>query len=256
MRREDGGVAMILRTLLYYLTLMTFTVYWATACIVAAFLGVKHRTGGVYDQAAREWSKALLRAAGCPVRLAGFEKVPSDRPVVYVSNHQSWFDILALAGWIPGTLRFVAKKEMASIPLLGRAMKAAGHIYVDRRNRAQALEAYEEVAGWIRDGLSTVVFAEGTRSRTGELQPFKKGPFVLAIAAQVPVVPVYCANTFDILPKASLLIHPRPITLYFDDPIPTAGMTYEDRSELVTRSQAAVERLRDRAREDLHSKTE
>jgi 1-acyl-sn-glycerol-3-phosphate acyltransferase len=178
------------------------------------------------------------------VSLVDFAKVPRDQPVVYVSNHQSWFDILALAGTIPGTLRFVAKKEFASIPILGRAMKAAGHIYIDRQNRAQAIEAYEEVAAWIRDGLSTVVFPEGTRSRTGRLLPFKKGPFVLALAAQVPVVPVYVANTFRILPKAHVLLRPQPITIRFGDPIVTAGMTYDDREILLQRSHAAILRMR------------
>ena len=133
---------------------------------------------------------------------------------------------------------------MARIPLLGRAMKAAGHIYIDRQNRAQAFEAYEEVAGWIRQGLNTVVFPEGTRSRTGRLLPFKKGPFVLALAAQVPVVPVYVSNTFQILPKAHLVLRPQRITIHFAEPIPTDGMTYDDREELLQRAHAAVVRMR------------
>ncbi len=237
-------VRRLFRSMLYYVTLLCTTVWWAGACILAALLGVKWRRGGVYDQAAWNWSRGLLWAAGSPVTLAGFERVPQDQPVVYVSNHQSWFDILALAGTIPGTLRFVAKKEMASIPLLGRAMKAAGHIYIDRQNRAQAIEAYEEVAAWIRGGLSTVVFPEGTRSRTGRLLPFKKGPFVLALAAQVPVVPVYVSNTFQILPKAHVILRPQPITIFFGEPIATEGMTYEDREQLLERSYAAIVRMR------------
>ena len=231
-------------SLRYYGVIVPLTVWHGGIVIVAALLRVRWRSGGIYDQTQSGWARRLLKAAGTPVTLVGYEQVPRDRPVVFVSNHQSWFDILALAGTIPGTLRFVAKKEMASIPLLGQAMKSAGHIYIDRQNRAQAIEAFEEVAGWIRDGLSTVIFPEGTRSRTGRLLPFKKGPFVLALAAQVPVVPVYVAGTFNILPKATLLLRPSPITIHFDEPIATEGMTYEDREQLLRRSHAAIMRMR------------
>jgi len=231
-------------SLRYHTALLPLTIWHASIAVGAGLLRVRWRRGGIYDWTQATWSRRLLRAAGTPVTLVGFERVPQDQPVVYVSNHQSWFDILALAGTVPGTLRFVAKKEMAKIPLLGQAMKAAGHIYIDRQNRAQAIEAYEDVAAWIRDGLSTVVFPEGTRSRTGRLLPFKKGPFVLALAAQVPLVPVYVSNTFLILPKAHLVLRPQRITIFFDEPIPTAGMTYDDREELLRRSHAAIVRMR------------
>jgi 1-acyl-sn-glycerol-3-phosphate acyltransferase len=234
----------VVRSLLYYLTIVPVTAWYGGLAIVAGLLRVRYRPGGVYDYVQHNWARNLLRVAGTPVTMVWFERVPRDRPVVYVANHQSWFDILALGGTVPGTLRFVAKKEMASIPLLGQAMRAAGHIYIDRQNRAQALEAYEEVAGVIRSGYNTVVFPEGTRSRTGELQPFKKGPFVLALAAQVPIVPVYCAGTFNILPKAHVLLRPHPITLLFGEPIETAGLTYADRHGLMEQTRAAVVALR------------
>jgi len=237
-------LARIVRSLLYYAVIVPLTVWYAGLAIVAGLLRVRYREGGVYDYVQRGWARHLLRAAGTPVAMVGFDRVPRDRPVVYVANHQSWFDILALGGTVPGTLRFVAKKEMASIPLLGQAMRAAGHIYIDRQNRAQALEAYEKVAGVIRQGHNTVVFPEGTRSRTGELLPFKKGPFVLALAAQVPIVPVYCAGTFNILPKAHVLLRPHRITLLFGEPIETAGLSYDDRHGLMERTRAAVAALR------------
>ena len=133
------------------------------------------------------------------------------------------------------------------IPIFGQAIKAAGHIYIDRQQREAAFESYERAASVIQQGMSALIFAEGTRSRTGNLLPFKKGPFVLAIAAQVPALPVYCAHTFGILPKGHIRVRPRPITLYFGEPIETAGMSYEDRDELSTKVRTVIEGFRDDA---------
>ena len=230
----------MIRPIAYLVALLVLTVYHGLCAIVAGVLRVPFRSGGVYDQSARRWAKGLIRAAGVKVTTVGLERVPTDRSVVYVSNHQSFFDILALAATVPGTMRFVAKKEFQKIPILGPAMKSAKQIFIDRGNLAKAFEAYEEAAQAVREGLNAVVFAEGTRSRTGELQPFKKGPFVFAIASQVPVIPVYCAGTFDVLPKGSLWVRPGPVRLYFGEPIPTAGMTYEDRGALLERTRAVI----------------
>ena len=230
----------MIRPIAYLVALLVLTVYHGLCAIVAGVLRVPFRSGGVYDQSARRWAKGLIRAAGVKVTTVGLERVPTDRSVVYVSNHQSFFDILALAATVPGTMRFVAKKEFQKIPILGPAMKSANQIFIDRGNLAKAFEAYEEAAQAVREGLNAVVFAEGTRSRTGELQPFKKGPFVFAIASQVPVIPVYCAGTFDVLPKGSLWVRPGPVRLYFGEPIPTAGMTYEDRGALLARTRAVI----------------
>jgi 1-acyl-sn-glycerol-3-phosphate acyltransferase len=157
------------------------------------------------------------------------------------------FDIWALAAALPGSIRFVAKQELARIPLLGRAMLAAGHVTIDRTNRARAMEAYGKAAERIRAlGVSTVVFPEGTRSRTGELLPFKNAPFGLAIAAQVPLVPLYVHATFRILPKGAWRLRPMPIRVLVGEPIATAGMTAHDREGLRARARAAVEALRAR----------
>jgi len=136
------------------------------------------------------------------------------------------------------------------VPVLGQAMRASGTVIIDRQNRQRAFSAYEEAAVAIRGGLSAVVFAEGTRSRSGELQPFKKGPFVLAIAAQVEVVPVYCSGTFGIMPKGSIFIRPRPVTLFYGDPIPTSGMDYEDRDRLLAEARRVIVEMRDRAAQE------
>ncbi|MEE8193451.1 MAG: lysophospholipid acyltransferase family protein [Gemmatimonadales bacterium] len=234
----------MLRAVWYLINLIVWTIYYGGKVILAGLLRVPNRPGGVFDRTGRAWSSKLLWAAGVSVRVRGMDRVPRDTPVVYVSNHQSFFDILALSATLPGSMRFVYKKEMAKIPILGPAMRNAGHIMIDRQNRQKAFGAYEEAAKAVQAGLHAVVFAEGTRSRTGDLLPFKKGPFVFAIASQVPVVPIYCAGSFDILPKASIRVRSKPITILFGAPIPTKGLTYEDRVKLLNQTRAAIEQLR------------
>ena len=235
----------MLRTLWFYLNLLAYTFWYASKAVIAGALRIPNRPGGVYDEVARRWGRGLVRAAGVPVRVAGLERVPPQgRPVVVASNHQSWFDIFLLLTLIPTQIRFVAKRELKRIPILGGAMAAAGHIFINRQNRQQAFEAYDEAAKVIQSGTSAIVFPEGTRSRTGDLLPFKKGPFVLAIAAQVPIVPAYCAGTFTLKPKGHWTITPHPVAVLFGEPILTTGLTYDDRDALSDRVRAAIERLR------------
>ena len=229
------------RGISYIVAVAVFTIWYGFKVMGAALLGVKQRTGGVYDSSERRWARKVLKASGVDVRTKGLDRVPTDSPVVFVANHQSFFDILSLASVLPDSHRFVAKRELAKMPVMGGSLKAAGHIFIDRQRRQSAFESYQKAAEKVKAGMSAVVFGEGTRSRTGNLLPFKKGPFVLAIAAQVPVVPVYCANTFGILPKGSIWIRPRPITLYFGEPIPTDGMDYEHRRELLKKTQSVIE---------------
>lgn len=236
----------MIRTLWFYVVLVVSTVVHATTVIVAAVLGVKRRPGGIYDWGTNDWARQLLAAAGTPVSVDGLERIPPGQPVVYASNHSSIFDIWALAATLPGSVRFVAKQELVKIPLLGRAMLAAGHIAIDRAHPARALEAYRRAAEVIKSGISAVVFPEGTRSRTGELLAFKNAPFGLALAAQVPVVPVYVRNTFEIMPKGRLILAPRPIRIAIGEAIPTAGMTLDGRQELRDRVRAAILELKAR----------
>lgn len=236
----------MLRTLWYYVVLVVSTIVHAVGSIAAGVLGVRHRPGGVYDWGTTDWARMVLRGAGTPVRVEGLERVPPG-PVVYASNHSSMFDIWALASALPGSIRFVAKQELTRIPVFGRAMLAAGHVAINRASRARAMEAYARAARIIRElGVSTVVFPEGTRSRTGELLPFKNAPFGLAIAAGVPLVPVYVHATFRILPKGAWRLRPAPIRLLIGEPIPTAGLTLEDREALRERARASILALRAR----------
>jgi 1-acyl-sn-glycerol-3-phosphate acyltransferase len=203
-------------------------------------MGVRQRTGGIYDRAAREWGRAMLRGTGIRVEVEGRESLDPATPKVYIANHASQVDIWALLAELPGTVRFVYKKGMDWIPLMGIAMRAARHIPIKRQVKSAAFAAYDEAAGYIRAGSSAVVFAEGTRSRNGKLMPFKKGPFVLAIAAQAPVVPVFCEGTFVLMPRGSWSPRRGTVVLRIGAAIPTVGMTYEDRAPLADRTRVAL----------------
>ena len=241
----------LLRSLAYPIALAWLTFWYSSQVIlVSLFSKDPKRVDRTYRRVVQAWARKQLAIANVKVRTVGVEKIPQDRPVVFVSNHQSWIDIISLVHVTPGNMRFVSKKELAKVPVLGRAMRASGTVFIDRQNRQRAFSAYEEAAATIRSGISAVVFVEGTRSRTGELQPFKKGPFVLAIAAQVEVVPVYCAGTFGILPKGTIFIRPRPVTLFYGDPIPTAGLGYEDREQLLAEARRVIVEMRDRAAQE------
>jgi 1-acyl-sn-glycerol-3-phosphate acyltransferase len=141
---------------------------------------------------------------------------------------------------LPGSVRFVAKKELLSIPIFGQALRARGEIPINRTNLRDAFAAYDEAAERLQAGLSAIVFVEGTRSRDGKLHDFKKGPFVLAIRAGVPIVPVFIEGTFEALPPGGWYVRRRPITLKIGTPIPTAGREFDDRDELMKQTRAAM----------------
>lgn len=225
----------MIAALRYILSMFGYTLYHSARVVLAASRGERHVPGGSYDRIPQEYARDLLRVNAIPVRVEGLEHATGLGPCVFISNHQSWLDILAVLDVLPGSVRFVAKKELGRVPLFGRAMRAAGHIEIDRRNLASAVAAYESAAATIRGGLSAVVFAEGTRSRDGRLLPFKKGPFVLAIVAQVPVVPVVILGSHEALPRGSVRPRPVPITVRLGPPIPTAGLGYTDRDALASR---------------------
>jgi 1-acyl-sn-glycerol-3-phosphate acyltransferase len=207
------------------------TLRYGAGIIIGAYRGVKDTPGGVYDRMVLGWSQALLRAGRITLRIEGGARLRS-RPCVYIANHVSMIDIWALVSALPGVPKFVFKKELLRVPVIGRSATAAGHICIDRRNPAQAFSAYEEAAETIRAGHSAAVFAEGTRSRDGRLLPFKRGPFVLAIAAQVPVVPILIQGSFALMPRRAMAPRAGVVTLIVGEEIPTAGMGYEDRNRL------------------------
>src|SRR5574337_163637 len=230
----------MIATLRYLVSLVIFTARRGLQSIVPAIFGVKFRPGGVYDRAGRGWGRDMLRGIGADVSIEGLDRLEPGRSYVYAANHASFLDVWLLFALLPGSVRFVAKKELLRIPFFGRAIRASGQIPIDRGNLREAFSAYDEAAAAIRRGLSAIVFAEGTRSRDGSIRPFKKGPFVLAIAAGAPVVPVRIEGTFRALPPGSWRPRRVPVRVRLGDPIPTEGMQYDDRGHLAEQTRAAV----------------
>jgi 1-acyl-sn-glycerol-3-phosphate acyltransferase len=227
-------------TLRYVWSFIRYMGWHGSRVLWGALTGVKQRTGGVYDDAARKWAQGMLRGTKITVTVVGRERLDPSVSRVYISNHASFIDIWAILAEFPGTVRFVYKKGMDWIPLMGQAMRAARHIPIDRKNRSAAFAAYDEAATFIRDGTSAVVFPEGTRSRDGRLKPFKKGSFVLALAAQVPIIPVYCENTYELMPRGSWSPKPGAVTIKLGEPISTAGLGVDARDALAKETRAAI----------------
>jgi 1-acyl-sn-glycerol-3-phosphate acyltransferase len=220
-----------MRTLFAFGTMLIVTPVLATVVIVAGLFGLPNRPNGLYDRIPRIWSRLALRVAGVKLVLHGEDRLQRSGPCVFVSNHVSWYDIFTLLAILP-RYRFVAKAELFKIPLFGPAARRAGTIPIHRENRKAAFQAYDEAAGEIRAGASVVVCPEGTRGESYALRPFKKGPFVLAIAAGAPVVPLAVYGTREVQRKGSFVIRPGTVHVHFLEEIPTAGLAYDDRDAL------------------------
>jgi len=230
----------VIRTFWVFLVGGLATLYNAGSVVLRTYLW-RRNLHCACDRAARRWAKAVLWAAGVRVEIEGLENLRTREPQIVISNHQSWFDVFALAAHLPVRYRFVAKKELGDIPIFGRAWMACGHVAVDRGNREAAIEALDQAWREIHEEkLTMVLFPEGTRSPDGKLKAFKKGAFVLAVQGQVPLVPIAVLGSRAVMPKGSVKVRRGPITLRIGKPIPTEGSTIRDRNRLLRESWEAI----------------
>jgi 1-acyl-sn-glycerol-3-phosphate acyltransferase len=196
------------------------------------------------ERIARVWSRLWLATSGCALEVSGSELVDPARSHIVVANHLSVLDIMACFLAVPLPIRFLAKKELFRIPILAPAMRAIGIVEVDRRARSAIHEKVNRQARELMlSGRSLIIFPEGTRSRDGELRPFKKGAFTMAVAGGIPILPLTIAGTFRAWPPSGLLVHGgRKIMAVIDAPIETSGMGKEDVARLTEDTRTIIEK--------------
>jgi 1-acyl-sn-glycerol-3-phosphate acyltransferase len=199
------------------------------------------------DDAAAEvtprWARRVARGIGMRVRIEGAEHVDRARPQVFMCNHQSHVDIIALLAGLPVLPGFLAKKELRDVPLFGRAMDSGGHVFIDRQNRREAFAAIEAAAVQVRRGRNIVVFPEGTRSAPGTVKRFKRGGFHLAQQSGVPIVPVGIRGTADVLKKHSKRIYPGAVALHVGEPLSSELVASLQIPELVSEVRGRIAQL-------------
>ena len=183
-----------------------------------------------------------LGLAGIRYRVAGSQHVPRSA-VVFCSNHESNVDPPVLFRALHPYLHILYKAELHKFPIMGTVFDVGGFVPIDRSDREKALASIARVVQSLRAGNSFLVFPEGTRSRTGQMLPFKKGGFLTAIQAQVPIVPVAVQGGRAAMRKGSAFVRPVHVTIRIGEPIPTAGLTADDRDDVIARVRAAIEAL-------------
>lgn len=221
----------MLKGLLYFAAaaLWTALLFWPASLSML----VCWDTGASIWWARRVWSPSLMWMCGIKLEVTGQQNVDPERPTLYVSNHSSSADIPALFMAIPANVRYVAKKQLLWVPLVGLYLWMAKYPLVDRGNHAKAIKTLDKAGQRIRNGISIIVYADGTRSPDGSIQPFKKGPFGLALKARVPIVPVTIEGSERIMSKKSWSIHGGLIRVKIGKPIDVSSYGPDERERLM-----------------------
>lgn len=241
-------VVRILTTTTGYLGLFLANLTMATLVFILAFVD---RKGWFWWPVARMWGKIVYWGALTPIRTEGFERLRWDEPAILMPNHESYLDVPALIASCPVPLRFVARKEVFKVPIMGAAMWATGQISIDRSDQSKAIESLKQAAKQVSSGRTVLLFPEGTRSSDGDLGPFKKGGFMLALEAGAPIIPIGLSGTRGLVPRGSWMYSRSRVAIVVGDPISTEGLGVEDREWLMETVRERIEAARSAAKDRL-----
>lgn len=237
--KDDGYVMIRFLFLNAFIALLSIIL-----CFWALILFLFTRDGSLLHRyAAVPWARAILFVCGVHLDVRGAGNIELEEPRVYISNHQSYFDILALLAGLPADFKFLLKQELMKIPLLGFTLGKVGYISIDRSDIRKAVNAVNEAVEKIRGGASVLLFPEGTRSEDGRLGKFKKGGFHLALKAGCDIVPVAIVRSREIVPKGSLRINRGTIFMNIGKPIPVKEYSKREIDGLMNRSRESVAHL-------------
>jgi len=227
----------MIRTIIGWAIFFPITVVLGTVAIILSLLD---SSGNTPHLVARLWGKILLSIAGAKVKIQGRENFDPQKSYILVSNHQSTFDIFALLGYLSLQFRWIAKASLFRTPFLGWAMSRIGYIPIERDSPKKAYRSMLQAAEKVQQGVSVIIFPEGTRSPDGNLQPFKKGVFLIALKSQAPILPITIRGTAKIMPKGDWRAHPGNVQIIIGPPIETAGIPPEKEGELSERVRNAL----------------
>jgi 1-acyl-sn-glycerol-3-phosphate acyltransferase len=225
------------------LTYIVVSLYVLIAGPIGLGIAIPFKLKGVLYELGHIGVGLALGLSGIRYRLTGREKVPPGRAVVFCSNHESNVDPPVLFQALHRRLHVLFKAELKKLPILGKVMLEGGFVAVERERKEASMASIDRAADSIRSGNSFLIFPEGTRSRTSELLPFKKGGFIMAIKAQAPIIPVAISGGRDAMRKGSWFVRPVMCRIRLGEPIETAGMSVDERDELIEVVRARIEEL-------------
>lgn len=185
---------------------------------------------------ARWWGRLICYLMFIRIKVIGIEKLNVKQSYVIVSNHQSILDIFAIYGWLPNIFKWIMKAELRKIPLVGKACESAGHIFINRANPVAAKTSLDKAKNQLINGVSVVVFPEGTRTTNGEVSKFKKGAFRIATDLVLPILPITIKGSYECMRRNSCVVHPGVIEMIFHDPIDVKGYLPDGTAELIQKT--------------------
>ncbi|MGL5151455.1 MAG: lysophospholipid acyltransferase family protein [Clostridium sp.] len=232
----------MIRTIFFYGTIILSLIFTAPALLVVKYYDItknQKKRADFIHKFTYKWAKFVIKLSGMKLKVFGQDNVPTNETVLFVGNHQSYFDIPLLMNGIDKPKGFIAKDELGSWPLISTWMKLIRCVFMDRKNLRKSAEAIVKGINILKDGYSMVIFPEGTRANGYDMLPFKAGSFKLALKSKVKIIPVTIDGSFKLL-EATGKLNPCEVNLYFHEAIDTNSLSKEEIEELPSRVQEII----------------